>query len=74
MNSLINVLDEVLAHGQNKTYEQHTRMKSEVPCCCYLIQDSSNFVNAQTVQPQGQLWCIISYTHLQRTRFDFTDA
>lgn len=74
MNSLINVLDEVLVHEHNKTYEQHTRMKFEVPCCCYLTQDSSNFVNVQTVQSQGQLWYIISYAHLQRTRFHLTDG
>jgi len=72
MNSLPNVPDEVLAHGQNKTYEQHTRMKFEVSCCCCLTPDFSNFVTAQTVQPPGQLWCIISYMHLQTTRTYFT--
>lgn len=29
-------------------------MKFEMPCLC-LTWDSSNFVNAQTIQPQGQL-------------------
>lgn len=40
MSSAINVLDEVLAHGQKKTCEQRIGMEFEVPCCCCLTQDS----------------------------------
>lgn len=70
MNSLIKALHEVLGHGQNKTYKQHTTMKFEGPCCCYLTQDSSNFVNAQAVQSQGHPWSTF-HTHICREQ-DFT--
>lgn len=61
MDNLINVLDAVLALGQNKTYKYLTRLQPEVPSCCLTHKKYSLKVTC----------CIQFHMHIYREQ-DFT--